>query len=655
MANNGTKGRRSISPPPKKVQMLEDAIDAVSKEAEEDGAATGPKGEKPPLIVALDLFLKRKKMRPAALLKSWDDNGDGVIQREEWLQHIQIVCPGYEEKEILDLFDSLDEDKSGMLELIEIKHLPKNLITMQVDEVKKTEKEAQSLIEEREAQKLVATEELQTAESLAGKEYSALQSAEQDVNTAQGQLADWKSKLEALAPDAPEERRQKVMRSMALRVEELEECQQTLISARGRQEAADEALMQARSRVKQLDEELEAAKESKAAAKAKAKEHQQAQARAQAGSVVGIKDVQEAKDDKTGKPKGKDGKDEGPLSNCLLISAAAGSDAQIVSIYEQMINLVFKAPAATREKFLRQLPQLGERAEAAEVDACFHVAIDLFGFGKSAANAAAFRSLKTTPAVVLADIIRSLGKSHAYAMVAVEHSANIVVKALLDKPSLGSFVSLRDPYLENEDVLTRILQPVLVLSLNPQRMSVCRRVANSLQQGKFVDLTSKTAKKSEHAQALHVFLQEFNAQGSDPGVVGKKMPLLTRLAGGIKAWSEIPPKKPAGMPKPRMDNGFGSMKALPEFIVSAPKESKWDKFRKGDKEDPIEILSQRAPPKAQPAMPAKPPSTSSCPPSPRTKSPRSGSPRAKSPRNAKGGRRSNGKGSKKVSGSIKSA
>ena len=36
------------------------------------------------------------------------------------------------------------------------------------------------------------------------------------------------------------------------------------------------------------------------------------------------------------------------------------------------------------------------------------------------------------------------------------------------------------------------------------------------------------------ARALFKFFQEFNAQGNDPGVVGRKMPLLTRLAGAVR-------------------------------------------------------------------------------------------------------------------------
>ena len=59
---------------------------------------------------------------------------------------------------------------------------------------------------------------------------------------------------------------------------------------------------------------------------------------------------------------------------------------------------------------------------------------------------------------------------------------------------------------------------------------------------------------------MHAFLQEFNSQGMEPGVVGKKMPLLTRLAGGIRAWR--------GQPAPNQSNEEAS-EIDPRDIVEA--------------------------------------------------------------------------------------
>ena len=50
-------------------------------------------------------------------------------------------------------------------------------------------------------------------------------------------------------------------------------------------------------------------------------------------------------------------------------------------------------------------------------------------------------------------------------------------------------------------------------------------------------------KKKLFVGELQRFFEEYNSQGNDPGVVGRKMPLLTRLAGGIRAWSSFEPLK----------------------------------------------------------------------------------------------------------------
>ena len=57
-----------------------------------------------------------------------------------------------------------------------------------------------------------------------------------------------------------------------------------------------------------------------------------------------------------------------------------------------------------------------------------------------------------------------------------------------------------------------------------------------LQQSTLVEIQPRKPRETAAAAAIHAFLCEFQAQGAEVGVVGKKMPLLTRLAGGIRAW-----------------------------------------------------------------------------------------------------------------------
>jgi len=85
-----------------------------------------------------------------------------------------------------------------------------------------------------------------------------------------------------------------------------------------------------------------------------------------------------------------------------------------------------------------------------------------------------------------------------------------------------------------------VLQHVLVLSsTNGQKLQLARRLSDTLQQGRLVELDPKNRRGSA-AFALHTFLKEVNAQTGAPPFRARKMPLLTRLAGGLHAWKGQP-------------------------------------------------------------------------------------------------------------------
>uniref|UniRef100_A0A7S3EW13 EF-hand domain-containing protein n=1 Tax=Haptolina ericina TaxID=156174 RepID=A0A7S3EW13_9EUKA len=85
---------------------------------------------KPPLVLALQEKLRSLRMKPSELLRAWDDNGDGIIQREEFLQAIVKMGIPCTEQAVDALFNELDSNKSGTVELLELKSIQKALDKM---------------------------------------------------------------------------------------------------------------------------------------------------------------------------------------------------------------------------------------------------------------------------------------------------------------------------------------------------------------------------------------------------------------------------------------------------------------------------------------------------------------------------------------------
>ena len=150
-----------------------------------------------------------------------------------------------------------------------------------------------------------------------------------------------------------------------------------------------------------------------------------------------------------------------PLSECLLYLASSGTNAALCDLYDQMSSLASAASKAARERLQQQLPNSNLEVKAPEVDACFHVAIDLPGYGLSEKDPERPWA-NTEPADVLADIMRSLGKTHAYALVGSEQSAAFILKALAERPAFARFAILQEPTTscDNTKMLMHILQHV---------------------------------------------------------------------------------------------------------------------------------------------------------------------------------------------------
>lgn len=87
--------------------------------------------------------------------------------------------------------------------------------------------------------------------------------------------------------------------------------------------------------------------------------------------------------------------------------AASSQNAAVQDIYKQMAALAGTASRGARERLLMQLPNSNVEVKAAEIDKCFHVAIDLPGFGLTEKDADHPWSITApNPADILADIFR---------------------------------------------------------------------------------------------------------------------------------------------------------------------------------------------------------------------------------------------------------
>eukprot|EP00966_Prymnesium_polylepis_P262449 6062377-Prymnesium_polylepis.1 len=110
------------------------ASSAQFERAKEEFGGEAP-SDKQTLVVALDTYLRERKLKAGDLLKTWDNNGDGAIDCDEFLEHVKKMELGeYDDAEIIALFNALDEDGSGVLELTELQELRDNLSAIQAEE-----------------------------------------------------------------------------------------------------------------------------------------------------------------------------------------------------------------------------------------------------------------------------------------------------------------------------------------------------------------------------------------------------------------------------------------------------------------------------------------------------------------------------------------
>jgi hypothetical protein len=174
----------------------------------------------------------------------------------------------------------------------------------------------------------------------------------------------------------------------------------------------------------------------------------------------------------------------------------------------------------------------------------YQVAVDLPGFGRSAHAAKA----RYAAGAVLADVVCSLGKTHAFAIVVYDRAAAALFRALLEDGELASFVVLRAPELESTDAekLHSIFQPVLLLAdpENAAKQSAMRQLRMSLINVHAPEINTRQKPEEYSRQAAEEMCRLFDMhhwKGTLGLGLSFSLPLLTRLAGGMKAWETDAP------------------------------------------------------------------------------------------------------------------
>jgi Ca2+-binding EF-hand superfamily protein len=69
----------------------------------------------------------QRNLKIGDLVSKWDVNNDGLLSRQEFVSNVLKLVPNAVQTEVDDLFDQLDEDGGGELDLAELKHALKSL------------------------------------------------------------------------------------------------------------------------------------------------------------------------------------------------------------------------------------------------------------------------------------------------------------------------------------------------------------------------------------------------------------------------------------------------------------------------------------------------------------------------------------------------
>ena len=185
--------------------------------------------------------------------------------------------------------------------------------------------------------------------------------------------------------------------------------------------------------------------------------------------------------------------------------------------------------------------QVVEAVESLSPDSYYHVAIDCPGYGRSRGDRQIIRSY---PAQFLKGIIQACGKHSAAALIGSSQGACAVLNALLEQPLLAESVAVIHPVGHAVERYQAIKQPALLIFDTEDTghpVEVGRRMRDALPWPTYYEFTHSIDGPWEQqniAPELIKLLHSAKCKSICRKSTRTKLPELSILAGGMRAWSE---------------------------------------------------------------------------------------------------------------------
>jgi len=165
--------------------------------------------------------------------------------------------------------------------------------------------------------------------------------------------------------------------------------------------------------------------------------------------------------------------------------------------------------------------------------------------GRSEEELARYKTAPELHSAVLHDVLKCLGKTNAFAIVAFDRGVDALLNAIVDYPTLTSFAIARDPdwasFQDTPQRLHPIRQPVLLLSDGDdvpkaeQAARLCKHLLHC-EAPSFTTTAKPEYYDNEAGRDMLLHFQAHHWKGACGLGLDRKAKVLTRPAGGVKAW-----------------------------------------------------------------------------------------------------------------------